>query len=117
MKIRLSKRPKIEEVRCQSWRDFWTGEGQGPQCWPGIISLLGAVTTCGYDCRVLAENVVNQISCLSTEKEHQNRLSALLCLGKVGNMMQKLIAALYMYAVKLKAGPRLGVLKFKLVQI
>ena len=30
-------------------------------------------------------------------KEHQNRLNALLCLGKVGNMVQKVFAAIPMY--------------------
>ena len=30
VKIRLSKHPKIEDVRCQFWRDFWTGESKDP---------------------------------------------------------------------------------------
>ena len=83
VKIRLSKHPKIEDVRCQFWRDFWTGEGQGPQFWHGRIAFSGAVTTCVYDCRVRAESVVNQTSCLSTEKTSE-QVECPLVLGQGG---------------------------------
>ena len=58
VKIRLSKHPKIEDMRCQLWRDIGLEKGKNLNFGLAKFAFLG----CVYDCKVRAERVVNQTS-------------------------------------------------------
>ena len=71
---------------------FGPEKGKNPNF--GLAELHFWAPSCVYGCRVWAETAVKLNLMFVSTVKHQNRLNALLYLDKVGNMIQKVFAAI-----------------------